>query len=315
MKKFLIILGVLLFVGGAVLLAISLTNGAIKNASAGIIHNEKTVEESFNNIKIDVATANVIFEESSDDKCKVLLDEKEKYYHKVEVKNDTLTITSVDEYKFFERLIPSFGTLKVTILLPQDTYNNLDINISTGDVLSLMNLTLNEFRIDGSTGDLTVENMNVSGEMYIDMSTGSINLKNTNCTKLKIDISTGKTNLNHVNANEISLKHSTGKVIFESVRGEKATIDGSTGKTTLTDTIFTGNLYIETSTGDVVFKDSDADTIEIIGETSDITGNLLTGKTFITSTTTGKNRPQSGSTGKECRITTTTGDIIITVGN
>ena len=86
MKKFLIILGVLLFVGGAVLLAISLTNGAIKNASAEIIHNERTVEESFNNIKIDVATADVIFEKTSDDKCKVLLDEKENIITKSKLK-------------------------------------------------------------------------------------------------------------------------------------------------------------------------------------------------------------------------------------
>ena len=102
MKKFILIIGILLFIGGGVLLGVSLSNGSLSSASAKLIHNEEDVTEAFNNIKLDVATSDVVFEKSTDDKCKVLLDEREKYYHKVEVKNDTLTITSVDEYKFYE---------------------------------------------------------------------------------------------------------------------------------------------------------------------------------------------------------------------
>ena len=245
----------------------------------------------------------------------VLLDEREKYYHTVEVKNDTLTITSVDEYKFYERLVPMIGSTRVTVQLPHNTYNSLDIKISTGDVESKMNLTLNGLKVVGSTGDLTIENMNVNGDVNLVLSTGDISLLNTTCSSLNVGISTGKTSLNHVNSGDITLTHTTGKVNFETVRASNVTIEGSTGKVNLKDAIFTGHLFIKTSTGDVRFEDSDADTIEVKGETSDVTGNLLTGKTFITSTTTGKNRPQPGSTGNECKITTTTGDIIITVGN
>ena len=315
MKKFIIFIGILLFIGGGVLLGVSIANGALNNTSAELVHNKKTVDEAFNNIKLDIAISDVIFEESTDGTCAVLLDEREKYYHTVEVKNDTLTITSVDEYKFYERLIPMIGSTRVTVQLPHNIYNSLDIKISTGDVESKMNLTLNELKVVGSTGDLTIENMNVNGDVNLDLSTGDISLLNTTCSTLNVDISTGKTSLNHVNSGDITLTHTTGKVNFETVRASNVTINGSTGKVNLTDAIFTGHLFIKTSTGDVTFKNSDANTIEVIGETSDVTGNLLTGKTFITSTTTGKNRPQSGSTGNECKITTTTGDIIITVGN
>ena len=39
--------------------------------------------------------------------------------------------------KFYERMIPMFGNVKVTILLPQDTYNSVDIKISTGGTAPL----------------------------------------------------------------------------------------------------------------------------------------------------------------------------------
>ena len=315
MKKFIIIIGLLLFIGGGVLLGISLSNGALSNASVELLHHEKSVDEAFNNIKLDIATADVVFEKSEDDKCMVLLDEREKYYHIIEVKDDTLTITAVDEYKFYERLVPMIGNMKVTIKLPHDTYNSVVMDIATGDIESKMNLTLNEFKVNGSTGDVSIENMIVNGEMNLDISTGDITLLNTTCSTLNVDVSTGKTNLTNFNAGDITLIHTTGKVNFETVRAGKVTIDGSTGKVNLTDAIFTGHLFIKTSTGDVTFKDSDADTIEVIGDTADVTGNLLTGKTFITETSTGKNKPQPGSTGNVCKITTSTGDIIITVGN
>ena len=313
MKKILIILGAMLLIGGGVLLAISITSGSLESAFA-VVHHDVEVNGSFNNIKLDVTTADVILEKSTDDKCLVSLDEKEKYYHNVEVENDTLTITSVDEYSLFERALPSFGKIQVKISLPADTYNNLDIKILTGNVETKMNITLNEFNFSGLTGNLNIENMNVNNNANIAMSTGNISLSNINCSKINVDISSGNTYCNHVNLDEATLVHTTGKVKLETVRGEKMNIEGSTGKVSLQDAIFEGHLYIETTTGDVTFKDSDANTIEVVGKTSDVTGNILTEKTFVTETTTGKNKIPSGSTGNECKITITTGDIIITVG-
>ena len=77
--------------------------------------------------------------------------------------------------------------------------------------------------------------------------------------------------------------------------------------------ILSGKLYIHRSTGDVYFNKCDANEIEVKVTTGDIEGSLLTSKIFEADTTTGKKHIPSSNNGGVCKLTTTTGDIIITI--
>ena len=90
-------------------------------------------------------------------------------------------------------------------------------------------------------------------------------------------------------------------------------INVSTGDITLGKVIVNGNINIESSTGDVKFVSSDASEIFIKTSTGSVTGTLLTNKNFDCHTSTGDVNIPKIQSGGNCKITTSTGDIIITI--
>jgi DUF4097 and DUF4098 domain-containing protein YvlB len=72
-------------------------------------------------------------------------------------------------------------------------------------------------------------------------------------------------------------------------------------------------LDIKRSTGDVSFKGSDANAIFVKTTTGDVCGSLLSDKVYITNTSTGNINVPNSIVGGRCEITTSTGDIKITV--
>ena len=71
--------------------------------------------------------------------------------------------------------------------------------------------------------------------------------------------------------------------------------------------------YIERSTGDVRFENSDATEIFVETGTGYVTGTLLTDKVFIIQTDTGNVDVPKSVDGSRCEIITDTGDIKITI--
>ena len=63
----------------------------------------------------------------------------------------------------------------------------------------------------------------------------------------------------------------------------------------------------------MTLKDCDAAELEIKTGTGDVQGTLLSEKVFVVKTNTGKIQVPETVTGGKCKITTTTGDIRITV--
>ena len=74
-----------------------------------------------------------------------------------------------------------------------------------------------------------------------------------------------------------------------------------------------GRLWIGRSTGDVRFEECDAAEIFVRTDTGDIKGSLLTDKMFFAEADTGSVRVPKTTSGGRCEITTSTGDIRITI--
>ncbi len=232
------------------------------------------ITEQFTDISIQTDTADIDFILSEDGICKVTCFEQENIKYSVAVENDTLTVSSSDEREWYDYINITSNTSKITIYLPKAQYDTLFIEESTGDIC-IENISANSLDISLSTGDVIVSNTAFANDIKIDLSTGDVRLTDITCNNIVSNGSTGDIYLkNIIAAQGLTAARDTGNIRLDGVDAEE--------------------LVLETSTGD-------------------ITGSLLTPKIFVTETSTGDiSVPQSVSGGK-CEITTSTGDIDISI--
>ena len=308
-----IIAGGVLITTGCIVLGVAVSRGLF-NPNRNMVTNEHQVSESFSNIDITTSVADVEFKDSEGDSCKVVCVEKEKVYHTVSVANNTLTIDIIDELTGVEKWNGYTGNFKLTVYLPSNTYDNLKIRIATGDTL-IDGYTFNNVDLESSTGDFTIKNGSVTNDCKLKATTGDINVDNVTVTNsFNVETSTGRQVYDHVTcACDMNLEASTGRISISNSTCVNANIENSTGSKYFNEFVASGHLQLRGSTGDVTFVNSDANTLDIKTSTGDVRGNLLTDKSFQTKSSTGTVRVPS-TTGPLCKIETTTGDIIIEVG-
>lgn len=236
-----------------------------------------TIDEEFKNISIETSVADIQFAISDDGECKVVCYEPENMKHTVEVKTDTLTINVIDNRKWYNHIGISMGSSKITIYLPKKDYASaINIETSTGDI-NVDELFVDSIDFNTSTGDIRISNVICSENISINVSTGDVKLNDVNC-----------------------------KIIIS---------DGSTGDVSMEDVIVDESISVERSTGDIKLSDCDGNDIYIKTSTGDIKGSLLTDKVFITKSSTGDIKVPNTSTGGKCELSTSTGDIKITISN
>ena len=314
MKKFLVfilIIAALLIIGGGLLFA-----SAVKNNKNKVVTNTYIADDSFTSIDIDISTSDLVFAKTIDSQVKVVCVEREKEVHSVEVKDNTLYVKYVDNRKFYEKFFDlAFADRKVTVYLPEYTYDNLKINASTGNVDMPKDFTFNNLDIKVSTGNVTLRGT-VNNNAKMEGSTSNIYVNEFKAYNLQIKTTTGDIKLENVDVtNDIITNLSTGYTNTNNVKAASLDIKASTGKVNLKDTIINNNINIETSTGDVTLEDIDAATLKIKTTTGDVKGTILTDKIIYANTNTGHVDVPHLSSGGICEITTDTGDITISIKN
>ncbi len=293
-------------VAGIILLVLGLVVGVVSFALMGFrFEGFKTVEYEtkttelrgdFRNIHIQGDTAYITIchprYPTLDNAAKLESLESEDRRTVVTVEDGTLYIRLVDERKWYERMEISLKSPKLVLYLPEGDYGDLTIENSTGDI-QIGNFDFDSVRITCSTGDV---NLQSSAEtIAVKTSTGDIHLSNLNAKEITLNVTTGRVQLYKVKCGVLSTEGDTGKVFFEDVLTEQS-------------------LYIRRSTGDVKLTACDAGNITIETDTGDVTGTLLSGKTFKTKTSTGKIQVPQDAPGGTCEIKTSTGDIKISIG-
>jgi hypothetical protein len=276
--------------------------------------NNYEITEDFSNILVESSTANIVFVKSTDGKCKVDCYEKEKLTHVVEVVDDTLTIKVNDKRKWYDYVGIDFDIEVITVSLPETSYNNLVVNSNTSDVQIPSGFNFNSINVTVSTGDITNKATTVDG-IKIKTTTGNICVENSSAKFIDLSVSTGKISIQNVEVlNDVKFNVSTGKSIVKNVTCKSLTSSGSTGDVNLENVIVNEILNVKRSTGDVNLTKVDANEIRIKTSTGDVKGSILTEKVFIVNTDTGKKVVPNTTTGGRCEITTSTGDIVITIG-
>ncbi len=275
--------------------------------------NAYTAQGDFDNISIDTATADILFVPSEDDSCKVVCYEQEKVKHSVKVENNTLVIKVKDERKWYEHFGIYVDSPKLTVYLPDEEYDALVVDESTGKVQIPEEFAFESIDITASTGAVS-NYANASGDIKITTSTGKITVKGVSADNIELSVSTGKVEIEDVTVDgDVKIDVSTGRILMTDVRCENVISTGSTGDMSLKNVIASEKMSIDRSTGDISLEGADAEDIIIETSTGKVRGTLLTEKEFITDTSTGDiDVPKDGDGGK-CVITTSTGDIEISI--
>lgn len=286
----------------------------MKFSSSKTYDAEFKISEEFKNVSIITETDNIVFVASDNGETSVLCKEQNNITHSVRVENDTLVIELEDTRKWYEHVSINFIMPKITVTLPAGEYGDLKIESSTGNTEISKDFKFQSIDIKQSTGN--VKNYaSTSGDIKIKTTTGGISLANLSADSLDLSASTGKVSLEGVSCeNDLVIDITTGKTELSGVTCENLTSSGSTGKVVLEKVNANKKITIKRTTGDVKFNFCDAGELFIKTSTGDVTGSLITNKVFITSTSTGKIDVPKTTSGGTCEITTSTGNIKITVG-
>ena len=238
--------------------------------------------------------------------------------------SSTGSLDVASEYTFTSvKATASTGSIKINNHVSGD----IEAKASTGSV-SINNATATNLKAKASTGSVTVKNTEAAGEVNLEASTGSVNVENLKCAHFNaktstgsfngteievtgdasIEGSTGSSKIRTIKCQDLTVKHSMGGATLEDVQCEDLTVRGSTGAVKLTNAIANGKMDIKTSTGDVIFKDSDAATLKIETDTGDVKGNFLSPKIVYFDSDTGHGTYPKETSGGVCDIKTDTGN-------
>ncbi len=333
-KIWLIAAAVLIFAGAAVFTtALALCGGDI--AKLGTVDYVTTTYEptgDFENIAIKVFTSDIRFLPADDGKCRIECYEDKKVRHTAEVKDGALVINTEDKRTWLGFISLSFTNPTMTVYLPQNKYEILDIDTDTGAVDIPKNFTFESIKIEGDTGAVTCS-ANVGGAVDIELDTGAISLSDvaagnmrlksdTGFIKLsggsiaeKIDVKTGTgyMKLENITCGSILAEADTGRVSMENVGCTDLHAETDTGDITLKNVVGSGKFELTCDTGDIGLNGCDAAELYIETDTGSVKGELLTDKIFFADSGTGSVSVPKSTTGGRCEIKTDTGDIEMSV--
>ncbi len=304
-----IILGIGLLAAGTAIATIGMINAP---SAKTVTNTHELKDETITGFNIELATADLEFIASTESP-KVVCQETEKTIHTVSVVDHVLTIKGTDTTKWYEQAFTfNFTKKKVSVYLPAGAYEGFALDGETGDINIPHDFSFASATLKMSTGDISWK-ADVTEALSITTSTGNISVDGINAKSFTSKSSTGGLKIKDSEiAGAVKVKVSTGNVNIDGLRADSLTIESSTGSLRIKDTLIANAYNSDGSTGDVIFEDSDAATLKIKTSTGNVKGNLLTGKTFVTHTSTGiVNVPPTS--GGLCEITTSTGDIKITV--
>ena len=118
--------------------------------------NTYTINDEFGDISIEANTADIIFLPSDDGACRVSCYEEERQKHSVEVRNGTLTISVLNDKKWYDHIGINFTSPRITVYIPQSECGALAISSDTSDIELPNDFKFKSIDVSVSTGDVNV---------------------------------------------------------------------------------------------------------------------------------------------------------------
>lgn len=279
------------------------------------VESEFEITEPFRNISIRSDTEKILIRKSRDGKFRVLFTEPEYIEPSVSVQNGTLMVSRTDNRSWTDRIGFSFGMDSyISVDLPEGSYGALSIEEDTGTVIVEKDFTFDRVDIADTTGDVFCK-ASSNGSIRIAANTGDIYVLDISAESVVVSVTTGGVLLDGVSCTEdLTVTVDTGRAILNNISCRNFLTTGDTGNLSVEKLNASGTISVERTTGDVAILASDAGELNIVTDTGDVRGSLLTDKIFIVQTDTGEIHVPETTSGGICRVTTDTGDIHIKIG-
>lgn len=292
---------------------------------------EYAVEGAFHSIAVQAENRDVRLLPAEDGRCRVLCDENEHGAFAVEEQDGVLTVSLRESWKWWEHIgfFWEFSVPQVTVLLPEESYRELTVKTSSGDIALPKDFRFEQLSLKSASGDIrcqaavekTAEIETVSGELFCEDPEGErLRLESTSGGICLTGCRTGAAVLTNTSggiwiggavfSGELQASSISGDIALSECRAGTLDLSTVSGSQLLRDTEISGNACLTSTSGEIVFEGFDAGEIEASAVSGSIRGTLRTGKIFQWETISGSaSLPPSDRDGGTCRLETTSGDI------
>ena len=311
-KKIAIIIAIALIVTGSIIASVVFAGIQFdfsKLNTMKFTENTYSIEEAFNNISIEGVACDLKFEVSEDNLCKVVCNESDSIYYNVDVNDNTLIIEKSDIRKWYEFIGIYWVQEEMTIYLPKTEYDTLYLLNYSGDAEISDTFSFTDVEINNTSGDVY---FSAKVENYLSLKTvsGDIYISDVKAKNMAIQSTSGEIRLISISAEqELELSTVSGNMEITALDCQSLSAESVSGDISFEKSIASENIKIESVSGEVKLTDSDAQKIYIKTTSGDVRGTLLSGKLFITDTTSGDVDVPRSALGGECEIITTSGNI------
>lgn len=331
--------GALVVLGFGVTALAAAIGGGFSNTLNGDVQDYEIVNYDFsddiNNIIINESSHDIKIGKSSDSSTHITVYDNEYHKHTVGVNGDSLEIsvnTKDQILKWYQHVQINFGTAespKVVVLLPEDEYQDLNINASSSDLSTDAALTFGNTTVKLSSGDILF-NSKVTDNADIKTTSGDILIDDMDPVKLNVVSSSGTVTLKNIDNASISTTTSSGTTYLSDIKGTKIQSEVSSGDIELTNISVTENIKLSSSSGDIILNDVSADSLESISSSGEFsfsdlsltsessiktTSGDVTGKSsgflVLTDTNSGDIDVDQVKDGTTLNISTSSGDISV----
>lgn len=300
-KIALIVAAVCILLGGALTL-ISRPKGGFQSLEfpqATFETKTHAISESFAHICIQEMSTDVRILPAEDNQCRVVCHDREGLTHTVRASDGTLTVGCIDSRdKWYEHIGFFWGRdweeAAVTVYLPAQEGVALTLQTTSGDISIPEGCAFDEVRLVTTSGEIDFAGT-VSNRLQIKSTSGDVKLDHTSCSAAEIATASGDMEVSNLNADTLAFRTASGEMALSAVQVH-------------------GMAELEAISGDITFDRTDVGDLCIQTVSGDVRGSLLSLKNFMTHTTSGSvHVPAPNTSAVLCEITTTSGDIWITV--
>lgn len=315
--KIVLVIAAALILAGALLAfgAFAASGFNAENFGAGEFETKTyTPEGALSSVGISVRTSDVDFYPAEDGVLRVECCETEKQPHEVSLSDGKLTVSAVDQRKWYEKITIFSKSPKVKIYLPAGEYEALKLETDTGDVVFHGTYSFLKLDVETDTGDVELGGT-FATSVRIKTDTGDVTATPLTAGNVGIRTNTGKVILDGARCADLSVETDTGKVKLTDVSCAALTVETDTGDVILKNVVGTGDAKIDTDTGDVKLYRCDAASYKIKTDTGDVEGTILSEKVFFAKSRTGDVDVPKTRAGGDFDASSGTGDIEITIAD
>lgn len=275
-------------------------------------HTDRSVDiaDTFNSI---AANCGVKILPSESDTDYAVFTEEEGITYMIGVENGVLTLTQIDQRSWQNYIGLSITPPQATLYLTQTELNALTVQTRSENISIAEDFSFETATLETASGNIDFL-ADVHGELHAQTASGNLNIAHANADSITAATTSGNLSIVSISAaGSIDLSTSSGKTKVSDVACSRIESSGSSGGIELSALTATERLFVKTSSGTVRLNGCDAGKLEIKTSSGNVVGTLLNDKVFIVKTSSGDISVPQTTSGGVCKITTSSGNIKITI--